>query len=55
MCRNILEQSGEGRIELTKTSPGGTTFTVFVTCDTIRRHPDVPLAVSVSPEEVSAP
>jgi len=55
VCRNILEQSGEGRIELTKTSPGGTTFTVFVTCDNVRVHPDVPPAQSVSPQEVSAP
>jgi hypothetical protein len=55
VCRNILEQSGEGRIELTRTSPGGTTFTVFVTCENVRRHPDVPLALSVSPEEISAP
>lgn len=55
VCRNILEQSGEGRIELTRTSPRGTTFTVFVTCDNVRTHADVPLALSVSPEEVSAP
>jgi len=55
VCRNILEQSGEGRIELTRTSPGSTTFTVFVTCDNVRVHPDVPPALSVSPQEVSAP
>jgi two-component system NtrC family sensor kinase len=55
VCRNILEQSGEGRIELTKTTPRGTTFTVFVTCDNVRKHPDVPVTLSISPEEVSAP
>jgi two-component system NtrC family sensor kinase len=55
VCRNILEQSGEGRIELTRTAPGGTTFTVFVTCELVRQHADVPLAPSNSPEEVSAP
>jgi two-component system, NtrC family, sensor kinase len=55
VCRNILEQSGEGRIELTDSAPHATTFTVFLTCDNVRVHPDVPPAVrSVATEEVSA-
>lgn len=41
VCRNLLERTGEGRIELTTSSPKGTTFTVSLTCDLIRRHPDV--------------
>ena len=32
VCRNIVEQNG-GRIELTETSPCGTTFTVYLDCD----------------------
>jgi two-component system NtrC family sensor kinase len=31
VCRNIVEQNG-GRIELTETSPKGTTFSVFLEC-----------------------
>ncbi len=54
VCRNILEESGEGRIELTQTSSEGTTFTVFVTCDNVRSWPDVPPALAASTEEVSA-
>lgn len=42
VCRNIMEGALGGRIELTDTSPAGTTFTVFVTCDNVRQHPDVP-------------
>jgi two-component system, NtrC family, sensor kinase len=54
VCRNVLEESGEGRIELTQTSPEGTTFTVFVTGDNVRNWPDVPPALAASTEEVSA-
>jgi two-component system, NtrC family, sensor kinase len=54
VCRNILEETGEGRIELTHTSPEGTTFTVFVTCENVRNWPDVPPALATSIEEVSA-
>jgi two-component system NtrC family sensor kinase len=54
VCRNVLEQTGEGRIELTETSPRGTTFTVFLTCDNVRAHPDVPPALAGSRQEVSA-
>jgi signal transduction histidine kinase len=41
VCRNIVEGQG-GRIELTDTSPAGTTFTVYLTGETLRNHPDVP-------------
>lgn len=53
VCRNIMDQSVEGRIELTETSPAGTTFTVFMTCDNVRNHPDVARSTLVS-SEVSA-
>ena len=54
VCRHIVEQTTGGRIELAETSASGTTFTVFLTCDNVRRHPDVarPLLASA---EVSAP
>lgn len=55
VCRNILEQSGDGRIELTETSSRGTTFTVFLTCEIVRAHPDVPAAASVMTEEAFVP
>ncbi len=41
VCRNLIAQMGEARIELTESSDRGTTFTVMVTCDNVRRHPDV--------------
>ncbi len=41
VCRSIIEQAAEGHIELQKTSPDGTTFAVYVTCDMVRNHPDV--------------
>lgn len=41
VCRSIIEQAGEGRIELTETSPAGTTFVVYLTCEMVRNHPDV--------------
>lgn len=54
VCRNILEQSGEGRIELRPTSVGKTTFTVFLSCENVRRHPDVSQGTVDSTEEVHA-
>ncbi|MFN0199248.1 MAG: sensor histidine kinase [Planctomycetaceae bacterium] len=42
VCRTIIDQMRSGRIELTETSPQGTVFTVSVTCDLVRQHPDVP-------------
>lgn len=41
VCRNLLERTGEGRIELSESSSDGTTFTVSLTCDMVRSHPDV--------------
>ena len=49
VCRHIMEQSGSGRIELTETSPEGTTITVCFTNEEIQNHPDVE---PVSKEEV---
>ncbi len=43
VCRHILEESGSGRIELTETSPKGTTITVCFTSEEIQNHPDVDL------------
>lgn len=42
VCRHIMEGTIGGRIELTDTSTAGTSFTVYVTCDKVREHPDVP-------------
>lgn len=42
VCRHLMEMSLMGRIELAGTSPSGTAFRVFVTCDNVRNHPDVP-------------
>lgn len=41
VCRSIVETQLRGRIELTESSPQGTTFTVSLTDDAIRAHPDV--------------
>lgn len=41
VCRHIMQQMIDGRIELTDTSSAGTTFTVSLTCDNVRKHPDV--------------
>ena len=54
VCRNILEQSAGGRIELTDSSAPGATFTVFLTCDNVREHPDVAPTSASQTEEVSA-
>jgi signal transduction histidine kinase len=50
VCKHIIEESGGGRIELTDTSAAGTKFTVFLTCDNVRQHPDVSHATLVSTE-----
>lgn len=59
VCRNMVEQEMGGRIELTETSPDGTTFSVLLTDEVIRHHPDSvplprPLVESVS-QELTAP
>ncbi len=41
VCRHILEESGSGRIELTDSSPEGTTITVCFISEEIQNHPDV--------------
>jgi signal transduction histidine kinase len=50
VCKHIMERSIGGRIELTQTSGAGTTFTVFLTCDNVRNHPDVAQPTLVSTE-----
>ena len=42
VCRQILEQSGHGKIELTDSGSGGSTFSVLVTSEGVRQHADVP-------------
>ena len=50
VCKNIVEQKNGGQIELTESSPSGTTFSVF-----LPREPSEPtVAVASLPEEVSA-
>ncbi len=51
VCRNIVESSG-GRIELTESRPGRTTFTVSLTSDATRGESDVPPTDAV-PEPVA--
>ncbi|MDA1013514.1 MAG: ATP-binding protein [Planctomycetota bacterium] len=41
VCRQILQGVTESRLELTRTSERGSTFSVFLTCDTVRGHADV--------------
>ncbi len=53
VCRSIIEQAGEGRIELMQTSSAGTTFAVYVTCDMVRNHSNIANS-TVSRTEVTA-
>jgi two-component system, NtrC family, sensor kinase len=57
VCRNIVEQFG-GQIELAATSPAGTTFSVLLTDDSLREHPDVnptsPPRQETLPQELAA-
>src|SRR4029077_19591058 len=41
VCKHIIEDTIDGRIELSETSPTGTKFKVFLTCDNVRLHPAV--------------
>ncbi len=50
VCKHIIEETIDGRIELSETSLSGTRFTVFLTCDNVRRHPDVAQPTLVSTE-----
>lgn len=50
VCRQLMQETIDGRIELSETSPMGTTFTVSLTCDNVRNHPDVDQPLLVSTE-----
>src|SRR5258708_4364288 len=50
VCKHIIENTIDGRIELSETSPAGTKFKVFLTCDNVRQHPDVAEPTLVSTE-----
>lgn len=52
VCKNILEQTPDGRIDLTDSSEKGTTFTVYLTCENVKKHPDVAPAEICETEEV---
>lgn len=52
VCRNIVEKTAGGRIELTDSSEHGTTFTVYLTCETVSRHEDVLPAGAVAAQEL---
>ena len=51
VCKHIIEDTIDGRIELSETSPAGTKFKVFLTCDNVRQHPDVAEPTLVSTED----
>ncbi|MHC4876128.1 MAG: sensor histidine kinase [Planctomycetota bacterium] len=55
VCRQILERSTNGCIELTESSPAGTTFSVLVTGDTIVAQPDIPAPESALDHSLSVP
>ncbi|MBA4032162.1 MAG: two-component sensor histidine kinase [Planctomyces sp.] len=42
VCRNIIEQQFQGRIELTQSTSQGSTFTVFLTNETIKQIGELP-------------
>jgi two-component system, NtrC family, sensor kinase len=42
VCRQLLERESNGRIELTETGPGGTTFSVMVTGEALHDCEDIP-------------
>ena len=50
VCKQLIEEAGGGRLELTQTSSDGTTFTVLLTCDNVRQHPDVAPSKLISTE-----
>ncbi len=55
VCRHILERSPDCGIELTDSSPRGTTFTILLTCDNVRRHPDLPHPATAVAMEDNSP
>jgi two-component system NtrC family sensor kinase len=52
VCRNIVQQEFGGRLELTQTSPAGTTFTVWLTSEGLQSHPDRLPTVSHSTDAI---
>lgn len=50
VCRRIVQQMREARIELSESSRHGTTFSVLVTCDNVKRHPHAPAAQRIATE-----
>ena len=50
VCRNIIEQTMEGKIELADSSSAGTVFVVSLTGENVRKHPDVRQSTLVSTE-----
>lgn len=54
VCRNIIDQMECGRIELSDSSPDGTTFSVLLTCESVRNHQQQSEPPVFSTEEVQA-
>ncbi len=52
VCKNIIEQTYQGRIELMSSLDDGTTIRVSLTCDNVRAHPNVPSTRMTSTEEI---
>lgn len=51
VCKNIMEEVLNGRIELAESTPAGSKFIISLTCDNVRNNPDV-LATEVASTEV---
>ncbi len=49
VCRNIVEQVLGGKIILSASSPAGTTFSVWVTDEALKQHPDIAPPADVVP------
>lgn len=54
VCKNIVEQQNGGNIELTESSSSGTTFSVFLRCETSASTSETNAAMTAPSEEVSA-
>jgi two-component system, NtrC family, sensor kinase len=54
VCKNLIEEMDFGRIELTESSPAGTTFTVSLSCKNVRDHYQQTQSPVYSTEEVKA-
>lgn len=53
VCRQMLERESSGQIELTESSPEGTTFSVLITGDTLNGKPDIPAPNSGADHNIS--